>query len=175
MRARHPVCALDLFDDGRHWPLCAATARRCSRAPARGRDSIGRTCCYGLPGCVHHHDASDWSYGAGFEDDTETLALLARGRELLAIRRAGRASEGSGRILRPAGRLGIAHPPTVLARPERRPRLAVQAARRDRGLSRGRRLVGGLPFGRADGYFQRRAAAVGTCRCCFWPMAGAPR
>jgi len=137
----------------RHRPLCAAqrggaAARR--RGAGFDRQDLllraARLCppsrCLGL------------GLRAGFEDDTETLALLARGRELL-----GNPPELVARLKDPAeffgllDRLGIAHPPTVLARPERRRGWLFQAARRDRGLSRGRRLVGGLRFGRAGRIF----------------------
>ena len=81
-RARHPVCALDLFDDadtGRFALHSEAAQPRAGEGAGFDRQDLllraARLCppsrCLGPV------------YGAGFEDDTETLALLARGRELL--------------------------------------------------------------------------------------------
>ena len=157
-RARHPVCALDLFDDadtGRFALNSEAVQPRAGEGAGFDRQDLllraARLCppsrCLGLV------------YGAGFEDDTETLALLACGRELL-----GNPPELVARLKDPAeffgllDRLGIAHPPTVLARPERRRGWLFKR----RGATGGSHVVDAslvdCDSAARDGYFQRRAA-----------------
>jgi predicted ATP-grasp superfamily ATP-dependent carboligase len=156
-RAGHPVCALDFFND-------ADTCRFALAAePVDGR-----------PGEVPGFDAEDLLrrasrlcppsrclglvYGAGFEDDTATLARLARGRELL-----GNPPEQVARLKDPVeffgllDRLGIAHPKTVLAAPARpggwlykRCGASGGAHVTDASAARGSPAAG-------SGYFQRRA------------------
>jgi len=117
-RAGHPVCALDLFNDADTTRFALASESVDSRtgegAGFDPRDLLQRAerlCptqqCLGLV------------YGAGFEDDTETLKRLAVGRELF-----GNPPELVARLKDPTqffgllDRLSIPHPPTRLARPD---------------------------------------------------------
>ena len=157
-RAGLPVCALDLFHDDDTARLAQASEAvdpRAGDSPGFDRDDLlrraARLCppsrCRGLV------------YGAGFEDDTGTLALLARGRELFGNR-----PELVARLKDPAefftllDRLGIPHPATVLSRPaDRRGWLYKR-----RGASGGAHVIdaaagAGEPAPGA-GFFQRRTA-----------------
>lgn len=117
-RANRPVCALDLFNDADTSRFASASEAVCSRAgEGAGFDRAdllqraARLCpatrCLGL------------IYGAGFEDDTETLKQLAEGRPLF-----GNPPELVARLKDPAeffallDRLSIPHPPTLLNRPD---------------------------------------------------------
>jgi predicted ATP-grasp superfamily ATP-dependent carboligase len=159
-RAHHPVCALDLFNDADTARFVLSSEAVSSRAgESQGFDRLdllrraARLCppslCLGLV------------YGAGFEDDVETLELLARGRELL-----GNSPELVARLKDPArffallDQLAIAHPPIVLCRP-----------RPGRGwLYKRRGATGGSHIVEAEladpdpvagaGYFQRRAPGL---------------
>jgi len=155
-RARLPVCALDLFNDDDTARLAQASEAvnpRAGDSPGFDRDDLlrraDRLCppsqCLGLV------------YGAGFEDDTETLALLARGRELFGNR-----PELVARLKDPAAffglldHLSIPHPATQLCGPaDRRGWLYKR-----RGASGGAHVIdatagSGEPAPGA-GYFQRR-------------------
>jgi len=157
-RAGHPVCALDLFNDadtGRFALASEAVDARVGKIPGFDRDDLlrraARLCpparCRGLV------------VGAGFEDDTETLALLAEGRKLF-----GNPPELVARLKDPAAffglldRLAIAHPQTVLARPQVRRGWLYKR----RGATGGAHVVDAAaadcdPAG-AEGYFQRRVS-----------------
>jgi hypothetical protein len=132
-RGGHPVRVLDLFNDtdtGRFAQCAEAVNARAGEAPGFDREDLlrraARLCppahCLGLV------------YGAGFEDDTMTLGLLARGRDLLGNR-----PELIARLKDPVtffallDRLAIAHPETVLSTP------AVQAVRSHRRRARDQR------------------------------------
>jgi len=108
---------------------------------------------------------------ACLRDTTRRWSLLARGRDCSQSSRAGRASEGSGELFRPAGPRAIALTAAVLAVwPERR-RGWLFKRRGGQGLSRwSTASLVDCDSGRAGRIFQRRAA-VGTCRCrfCQWP------
>jgi len=156
-RARHPVCALDLFNDtdtGRFALAAEAVRARIGAGAGFDREDLlrraERLCppsrCLGLV------------YGAGFEDDTETLALLARGRELLGNR-----PQLVARLKDPVGffglldRLGIPHPQTALTLPG--PGRGWLYKRR--GASGGAHVVDAAAAGAEPagaGYFQRRAS-----------------
>jgi predicted ATP-grasp superfamily ATP-dependent carboligase len=117
-RAGHPVCALDLFNDadtGRFALASEAVNSRAGEGAGFDRQDLlqraARLCpaalCLGLV------------YGAGFEDDTDTLRRLAQGRELF-----GNPPELVSRLKDPIelfgllDRLSIPHPPTMLTRPD---------------------------------------------------------
>jgi len=156
-RAGHPVCALDLFDDADTGRM--ALASRAVR-PHKGavlrfdRDdllqSAGELCppsrCFGLV------------YGAGFEDDTDTLARLARGRELL-----GNPPQLLSRVKDPLDffnlldRLSIPHPPTVLTPPAE---LRGWLYKR-RGACGGVHVVDAATTDSNEGYFQKHVS--GAC------------
>jgi predicted ATP-grasp superfamily ATP-dependent carboligase len=157
-RARHPVCTLDLFNDadtGRFALASEAVDARAGNVPGFDRDDLlrraARLCppqrCRGLV------------YGAGFEDDTGTLALLAEGRELL-----GNPPELVARLKDPAAffglldRLAIAHPKTVLTRPEARRGWLYKR----RGATGGAHVVDAAEAdcdpADGEGYFQRRVS-----------------
>jgi len=175
--------ALDSVRRRRHRPLlrCTGEAVQPRRRRGGGIRSAGpaATGCPAL--CPPSLMPRDWFYGGRLRGPTpRRWRCWPEGpRAARQSARAGRASsEGSGRILRPAGPAGaIAHPPTVLARPRAASRGWLFKRRgATGGLSRGRRLVGGLPFGpRGTDIFQAPRSGSETCRCCFWPMAGAPR
>jgi predicted ATP-grasp superfamily ATP-dependent carboligase len=157
-RARHPVCALDLFNDADTGRFALASEAVHARGGAAGgfdREDLlrraARLCppsrCLGLV------------YGAGFEDDTETLALLARGRELLGNR-----PELVAGLKDPAAffglldRLAIPHPQTELSEPvDRRGWLYKR-----RGATGGAHVIDAAALSEAPGagagYFQRREA-----------------
>ena len=150
------MCALDLFSDAdtrRFAVVSEAVRSRAGEMPGFDREDLlrraARLCppskCLGLV------------YGAGFEDDVETLALLADGRELL-----GNPPELVARLKDPAyffgllDRLSIPHPQTTLARPG-----SVRGwLYKRRGASGGAHVVDASVAGRevtaGEGYFQRR-------------------
>jgi uncharacterized protein len=116
-RGRHRVCALDLFHDadtGRFALDSEAVAARAGESPGFDQEDLLRraarlcppSCCLGLV------------YGAGFEDDTETLARLAHGRTLFGNR-----PELVAQLKEPAAffdlldRLAVPHPTTTLSEP----------------------------------------------------------
>jgi predicted ATP-grasp superfamily ATP-dependent carboligase len=156
-RGGHPVRVLDLFDDsdtGRFAQANEAVNARAGEAPGFDRQDLlrraARLCppahCLGLV------------YGAGFEDDTVTLAMLARGRILVGNR-----PEVIARLKDPAtffallDRLAIAHPETVLTTPvDRRGWLYKR-----RGATGGAHVIDAAALDRipaaGEGYFQRRA------------------
>jgi uncharacterized protein len=117
-RAGYSVCALDLFNDadtGRFALASEAVDARAGEGAGFDRQDLlqraARLCpparCLGLV------------YGAGFEDDTETLKRLADGRELFGnppdlVARLKDPSEFFGLL----DRLSIPHPPTTLTRPD---------------------------------------------------------
>jgi predicted ATP-grasp superfamily ATP-dependent carboligase len=155
-RGGHPVRVLDLFNDtdtGRFAQRAEAVNARAGEAPGFDRQDLlrraARLCppahCLGLV------------YGAGFEDDTMTLGLLARGRVLLGNR-----PEVIARLKDPAtffallDRLAIAHPETVLSTPvDRRGWLYKR-----RGATGGSHVINAQSLERipaaGEGYFQRR-------------------
>jgi predicted ATP-grasp superfamily ATP-dependent carboligase len=117
-RAGYPVCALDLFNDADTGRFALASEAVDSRAgdgagfdPQDLLQRAARLCpaaqCLGLV------------YGAGFEDDTETLKRLAHGRALF-----GNPPELVARLKDPTeffgllDRLSIPHPLTMLTRPD---------------------------------------------------------
>jgi uncharacterized protein len=116
-RGRHPVCALDLFHDadtGRFALDSEAVAARAGHSPGFDQEDLlrraARLCppsrCLGLV------------YGAGFEDDTETLARLAHGRTLLGNRPELVAQlKEPGEFFDLLDRLAIPHPRTTLLAP----------------------------------------------------------
>jgi predicted ATP-grasp superfamily ATP-dependent carboligase len=159
-RARLPVCTLDLFNDADTARFALSSEAVYPRAgESQGFDRFDllrravRLCppslCQGLV------------YGAGFEDDVETLGLLARGRELI-----GNSPELIARLKDPArffdllDRLAIAHPQTVLCRP--RPGRGWLYKRR--GATGGSHVVDAeladLDRVAEAGYFQRRAPGL---------------
>src|SRR5258708_1985060 len=157
MRRGHPVRVVDLFDDsdtGRFAQANEAVNARAGEAPGFDREALlrraARLCppahCLGLV------------YGAGFEDDTVTLAMLARGRILVGNR-----PQVIARLKDPASffalldRLAIAHPETVLTAPvDRRGWLYKR-----RGATGGAHVIDAAALDRipaaGEGYFQRRA------------------
>ena len=156
-RAGHPVCALDLFDDadtGRMALASRAVRARSGAALRFDRDDLLQSArelcppsrCCGLV------------YGAGFEDDTDTLARLARGRELL-----GNPPQLLSRVKDPLDffdlldRLSIAHPPTVLAPPAE---LHGWLYKR-RGACGGAHVVDAATTDSDEGYFQKHVP--GAC------------
>jgi predicted ATP-grasp superfamily ATP-dependent carboligase len=157
-RAGLPVCALDLFNDADTARLARASEavdpRRGDSPGFDGDDLLRRASllcppsrCLGLV------------YGAGFEDDTGTLARLARGRELLGNRPDLVAQlKDPVRFFRLLDRLAIAHPATRLSDPpDRRGWLYKRC-----GAAGGSHVID-ASAATADpapgtGYFQRRAA-----------------
>jgi len=156
-RGGHPVCVLDLFNDtdtDRFAQCAEAVSARAGDSPGFDRDDLlqraERLCpparCLGLV------------YGAGFEDDTMTLRLLARRRILLGNR-----PELVARLKDPAtffallDRLAIAHPETVLSAPQDRRGWLYKR----RGATGGAHVVDAQSLDRipasGEGYFQRRA------------------
>jgi predicted ATP-grasp superfamily ATP-dependent carboligase len=157
-RGGHTVCALDLFNDAdtRRFALASEAVRsRAGEAPGFDREDLLRHAARLCPPsrCL------GFVYGAGFEDDVETLERLAAGRELL-----GNPPELVARLKDPAyffgllDRLSIAHPQTMLARPG-----ALRGwLYKRRGASGGAHVVDASVAARqpaaGEGYFQRRAA-----------------
>ncbi len=157
-RAGLPVCALDLYNDADTARLAQASEAvepRHGNSPGFDGDDLLRRASLLCPpsrclGVV---------YGAGFEDDTGTLARLARGRELLGNR-----PELVAQLKDPArffgllDRLAIAHPATRLSGPpDRRGWLYKRC-----GASGGSHVVDATAAidesACGTGYFQRRAA-----------------
>jgi uncharacterized protein len=171
-RAGHPVCALDLFNDVDTSRFAAANEAVRSRAgEGAGFDRqdlllrAARLCpparCLGVV------------YGAGFEDDTETLKRLADGRQLF-----GNPPDLVARLKDPTeffsllDRLGIAHPPTRLVRPD-----ALRGWLYKRCGATGGSHVVDARVADADpassaGYFQRRAR--GRNLSLLFPMGNGP-
>jgi uncharacterized protein len=155
-RGGHRVCALDLFNDRD----TACYARSSEAVDARAGDEPGFEADDLLRRADRLCPASDCLglvYGAGFEDDTATLARLARGRRLL-----GNAPDLVRRLKDPAhffgllDRLSIGHPDTQLEAPaDRRGWLYKRC-----GGTGGRHVVDALALAREPapgrGYFQRR-------------------
>lgn len=157
-RARCPVCALDLFNDAdtRRVTLHSeAVDPRAGDRPGFDREDLLRRAARLCPppGCL------GLVYGAGFEDDTETLARLARGRELF-----GNPPELVERLKDPVrffgmlDQLAIAHPDTTLVPPAQRRGWLYKR----RGASGGAHVIdaGAVEVDAAagQGYFQRREA-----------------
>lgn len=157
-RGRCPVCALDLFDDAdtRRVALHSeAVDPRAGDGPGFDREDLLRRAARLCPpsGCL------GLVYGAGFEDDTETLAQLARGRDLF-----GNPPELVERLKDPVrffgmlDQLAIAHPDTALAPPAHRRGWLYKR----RGATGGAHVIdaGAVDVDAAagQGYFQRREA-----------------
>jgi predicted ATP-grasp superfamily ATP-dependent carboligase len=156
-RGGHRVCALDLFNDADTRRFAVASEAVHSRAggdPGFDRADLlwraGRLCppsrCLGFV------------YGAGFEDDVESLKQLATGRELL-----GNPPELVEHLKDPVhffgllDRLSIPHPPTTLARP----RALRGWLYKRRGGSGGAHVIDASAAiseaaGAGQGYYQRR-------------------
>ncbi len=157
-RARCPVCALDLFNDAdtRRVSLHSeAVDPRAANGPGFDREDLLRRAARLCPpsGCL------GLVYGAGFEDDTVTLARLARGRELF-----GNPPELVERLKDPVrffgmlDQLAIAHPDTTPDRPAQ-PRGWLY---KRRGATGGAHVMDAgavdIEAAAGQGYFQRREA-----------------
>ncbi|HEY4039082.1 MAG TPA: ATP-grasp domain-containing protein [Burkholderiaceae bacterium] len=156
-RSGHPVCALDLFNDAdtSRFALVSepVTPRAGNDAGFDRQDLLQRAArlcpparCLGV------------IYGAGFEDDTETLKRLADGRELF-----GNPPDLVARLKDPTqffgllDRLAIAHPLTRRTRPDRLRGWLYKRCGATGGSHVVDARVAGTDPATNAGYFQRRA------------------